>query len=127
MLAHRLRHRITIQQVVEEQDPESGSIGEIWVNVYANVPAEVLTGLGREFVQSAATQAEYNARMNIRWFPGLNTKMRIIWEGSTYNIVSIETDVTARQEYRLKVISTGPVEAPAEIDLTWDSTDIYYY
>ena len=127
MLAYRLRHRVSIQQVAEEQDPETGATGNIWIDLYTDVPAEVLTGVGREFVQSAATQAEYNARINLRWFPGLHPKMRIVWDGMTYNIVSIETDATARQEYRLKVISTGPIEAPAEIDLTWDTTGTYYY
>lgn len=127
MLAHRLRHRIDIQQVAEEQDPETGAVGNVWVSLYTNVPAEVLTGVGKEFVQSASLQAQYSARINLRWFPGLHTKMRIVWDGNTYDIVSIETDATARQEYRLKVISTGPIEAPAEIDLTWDTTGIYYY
>lgn len=127
MLAHRLRHRIDIQQVAEEQDLETGAIGEVWVTFIANVPAEVLTGVGKEFVSSGATQAQYDVRMNMRWFSGLHTKMRIVWNGMTFDIVSIETDITAVREYRVKAISTGPIEAPAEIDLTWDTTGTYYY
>lgn len=134
MLAYRLRHRVSVQEVVEAQNPETGAISEIWVNVQLengtvldSVPAEVFTGHGREFNQSAALQSEYNARINMRWFPGLNTKMRIVWDGSTYDITSIETDITARQEYRLKVISTGPLVEPVEIDLVWNEAGIYYY
>lgn len=134
MLAHRLRHRVAVQQIVEAQNPDTGARTELWVNaqlpdatVLDAVPAEVLTGVGREYVQSGATQSEYSARMNLRWFPGLNTKMRIVWDGATFDIVSIDTDATARQEYRLKVISTGPLVEPEEIDLVWSEAGVYYY
>jgi SPP1 family predicted phage head-tail adaptor len=67
-----------------------------------SVPAEVLTGPGREFIQSSAKQAETTARINFRWFPGLLPTMRILWDGKVYDITSIETDATARREYRLR-------------------------
>lgn len=110
MLAHRLRHRIEIQQLVEDQDSETGATVFSWVTVMLNnvtlnnVPAEVLTGPGREFSEAGATQAETSARINIRWFPGLLPTWRILWDGKTYNITSIETDITSRQEYRLRCI-----------------------
>lgn len=102
MLAHRLRHRVTIQELVEVQDTTTGAVTREWEDVYTDVPAEVLTGPGREFVQSGATQGEIDARINLRWFPGLTQKMRITWDTSVFNIISLETDMTARQEYRLK-------------------------
>ena len=105
MLAYRLRHRVTVQELVEVQDTTTGAVTRAWENVYADVPAEVLTGAGREFVQSGATQGEIAARINMRWFPGLTQKMRILWDTNIYNITSIETDATARQEYRLKCSS----------------------
>ena len=105
MLAYRLRHRVSIQELVEVQDTTTGAVTRGWEDVYTNVPAEVLTGPGKEFVQSGATQGEITARINMRWFPGLTQKMRIVWDMSVYNIVSIETDMTGRQEYRLKCSS----------------------
>lgn len=105
MLAYRLRHRVTVQELVEVQDTTTGAVTREWENVYTNVPAEVLTGPGKEFVQSSATQGEVTARINMRWFPGLTQKMRIVWDMSVYNIVSIETDMTGRQEYRMKCSS----------------------
>lgn len=109
MLASRLRHRVAIQEQVVTQDPNTGAITKAWQNVWLDsdteldsVPAEVLTGPGREFDQSDSVQAEVAARINLRWFPGLTQRMRIVWEGSIYNIGSIETDITARQEYRLR-------------------------
>lgn len=109
MLAHRLRHRIEIQERAEFQNPTTGEITVQWQTVYLDsntpldsVPAEVLTGPGREAIASGTTQSVEEARVNIRWFPGLSPKWRILWDGKIYGIDSIETDATARREYRLK-------------------------
>lgn len=112
MLAHRLRHRVAVQELVEVQDTNTGAIARSWENLWLDtnteldaVPAEVLTGAGKEFVQSGATQGQIAARINLRWFPGLTQKHRIVWDTNIYNIQSIETDITGRQEYRLKCVS----------------------
>ena len=102
MLAYRLRHRVTVQELVEVQNTTTGAVTREWEDFLADIPAEVLTGAGREFVQSGATQSEIAARINMRWFPGLTQKHRIVWDTNIYNILSIETDMTGRQEYRLK-------------------------
>ena len=109
MLAYRLRHRVAIQERVTVQNSSTGAVTTTWDNVWLDseteldsVPAEVLTGPGREFNQSGSEQAEITARINLRWFPGLTQKMRILWEGNIFNIQSIEMDATARREYRLK-------------------------
>ncbi len=111
MLSNRLRHRIEFQELVEEQDSETGAIVSTWATAQLNsdtildsVPAEVLTGPGREFRESGTTQAETSARINIRWFPGLSPEWRILWDGRIYNITSIETDATARREYRIRCV-----------------------
>lgn len=112
MLSHRLRHRVAVQEQVETQDPNTGALSVSWQNVTLsggtvlnNLPAEVLTGPGKEIFQAEARQGEIAARINTRWFPGLTQKMRIVWEGQNFNIQSIETDVTARREYRLKCVA----------------------
>lgn len=109
MEAQRYRHRITFQEKVAEQDSETGDTSYVWATVdldsdteLADVPAEVLTGPGREFNAADAKQAETTARINLRWFPGLQPTWRIVWEGRYYDILSIETDATARREYRLR-------------------------
>jgi SPP1 family predicted phage head-tail adaptor len=102
MLAQRLRHRVTVQQQVPEVTTYGEGVGYFWADVYTAVPAEVLTGPGREFNAADAKQAETTARITLRWFPGLDPSMRIVWEGKHYDILSIELDVTARREYRLR-------------------------
>ncbi|MCQ9615936.1 head-tail adaptor protein [Paenalcaligenes niemegkensis] len=115
MLAHRLRHRITFQVNGEGDRDDNGYLipgTGGWQTVtlpdgtkLADVPAEVLTGPGRETQGGAATQAETLARINLRWFPADEREMaawRIVWDGRVYNITSAETDITARREWRLR-------------------------
>lgn len=118
MRAGRLRHRIHLQWPVKGQDETSGDSTLTWATATLedgteldNVPAEVLTGPGREQKAAGATHAETAARINLRWFSGLSPEWRILWDGyfdsngdydgKIYNITSIETDATARREYWL--------------------------
>lgn len=122
MLAHRLRHRVTFQCLGGPQRDEDnviipGSGG--WQTAVlpdgtplVDVPAEVLTGPGREWVGAAAPQAEAAARINLRWFPVDRLEIvrwRLLWDGGIYNITSAETDTTARREWRLRC-ADGPTE-----------------
>ena len=118
MLAYRLRHRIEFQEMTEDSVDSNGyRVDGGWTTVYLDsdtaldsVPAEVLTGPGREWVAAGATQSEVSARINCRWFPANERDMaawRILWDGRIYNIISVETDVTARREWRLRVKDGG--------------------
>ncbi|SFY16343.1 phage head closure protein [Azotobacter vinelandii] len=109
MLAYRMRHRIQFQRRVQTQDPNTGEIIVSWETVLfsgrLDVPAEVLTGPGRELIAADAQQAETTARINCRWFPVDRLELytwRILWDGRIFNITSAETDRTARQEWRLR-------------------------
>ena len=109
MVAQRYRHRIAIEEVVETQDSATGAVTHTWLTVdldsdhdLSAVPASVLTGPGREPFAADTKLAETTARINFRWFPGLRADMRIVWDGRSFDILSIETDATARREYRLR-------------------------
>ena len=104
MLTQRLRHRVTFQDQVETQDQGTGDTLITWADVYADVPAEVLTGPGREFIESGAKQAETDARITLRWLPGIEQRMRVVWDGRFYNITGMDTDRTGRREWRLRCI-----------------------
>lgn len=103
-------HRVHLQEKVETQDPVTGSITHAWTTFYIDgnsdkpadsVPAEVLTGPGKEQIAADAKQAQTTARINLPWFAGLLPTMRILWDGRVYDITSIEIDRTARMQYRL--------------------------
>lgn len=106
--AGRYRHLVTIQALVDgDPDPLSGLPTKQWGDVFANVPAEVLTGPGREGAAAGAERAETDARINIRWMPGIDTQMRVIWESEPnakrpeFAIQSMELDATGMREIRL--------------------------
>ncbi|UXC34783.1 phage head closure protein [Cupriavidus gilardii] len=116
MLAYRLRHRVTFQRQVHAQDPGTGADIVAWQDAVlpsgaplVDVPAEVLTGAGKEFVSAATKNVDTTARINLRWFPGLEQDWRVLWDGRVYDIQSIETDVTGRREWRLRCVD-GPSE-----------------
>lgn len=108
MFTQRLRHRVAFESPTVTQDQYGGESIE-WVTasldsntLLSSVPAECLTGPGREAIQSNSKYAEDDLRVNCRWFPGLDYDWRIVWEGKNYDITSIETDVSGRREYRLR-------------------------
>lgn len=109
VLSQRLRHRITFERQVTTRDSE-GVASVVWDTVVLDesltelkdVPAEVLTGPGREFRETGQVQAELAARINCRWFPGLDASWRILWDGQVFNIGTWDTDLTGRREYRIR-------------------------
>lgn len=103
-------HRVHLQEKVETQNRVTGAISHAWATFYIDgdsdkpcdeLPAEVLTGPGKEAISADAKRAEASARITLPWFPGLLPTMRILWEGRVFDITSIELDRTARMEYRL--------------------------
>ncbi|WP_286938896.1 head-tail adaptor protein [Achromobacter sp. UBA4530] len=113
MLAYRLRHRVSIEELITFKGPD-GRV-ESWQTlaldsdtVFDAVPAEVLTGPGREVIASGAPQETGVARVAIRWFPISDERLgrcRLVWNGRAYRIESVETDRTARQEWRFRAVA----------------------
>jgi head-tail adaptor len=110
MQSSRLRHRVEFQFQVETNDPVNNAPIIAWQTATANgvqllsVPAEVLTGAGRELIASGTKLAETTARINVRWFPGLLVSWRVIWDGRIYDIQGLSTDITGRREWRLQCV-----------------------
>ena len=84
-LAHRLRHRITIEQKTAGADAWGQPV-ETWETVAAEVPAEVLPLSGREYIAAQAEQAGITTKITIRRMDGITAAMRITHEGAIYNI-----------------------------------------
>lgn len=110
MLARKYLHRIQFQVPVSRQDPLSGAEIVSWETaivsgkLLSSVPALVLTGPGREVIAAGSKHAETTARINTRWFEGLQASWRILWDGKAYNISGIATDITGRREYRMTCV-----------------------
>lgn len=105
MSAGRYRHRITIDHKVESRDGYGAPVID-WQPFATDVPAEVLTGPGRELRAANAPVDEVAARISFRYVSGIDQAMRVRWlhetgEELAFNIRSIEFDRTGRRETRL--------------------------
>lgn len=107
MKAGRLRHRIRFEENQPTQSRTTGALINNWVQaevpgvVLTAVPAEVLTGPGREHLAAGAKFHDVAARINLRWFPGFKPAWRLWWDGQVFEIISWSTDATGRRELRL--------------------------
>ena len=83
-----LRHRITFQKFTTTVN-ENGFEVEEWVN-FKTLWASVSNLHGREYFQAAAVQKENTVKFVIRYIPGIDTSMKILFKGNHYDITSID-------------------------------------
>ena len=98
-IAHRLRHRITIERKTAGADAWGQPV-ETWETV-AIAPAEVWPLSGREYIAAQAEQAGVTTKITIRYQAGIEPAMRITHDGKTYNIKAVLPDPTARRHLTL--------------------------
>jgi len=98
----KYRHKIEIQK--RDEDPDSA--GDLQANStwskhakpYAEVDHSVTSGSEED--QDEIVRAELDATFTTRWWHnhGVTTQMRIKYDGSTYNIISVEDSTGERKE-----------------------------
>jgi SPP1 family predicted phage head-tail adaptor len=103
-----LRHRITFQKLTTSVN-ENGFEVETWED-FKTVWAAVSNLHGREYFAAAAVQAENTVKFTIRYLTGLDTTMRIVFQGKQYNITAID-NIKYQNRYleikALEVVSGG--------------------
>ena len=98
MRAGRLRQRITIQQLTTTQDANTGEGIESWAD-HVTLWADVRPLNAREYIAAAATQAQLNAMVTIRYRSDIVPTMRIVYNGKTYNIDGVLPDSRSGREW----------------------------
>jgi SPP1 family predicted phage head-tail adaptor len=98
MKAGALRHRITVEQLTETQDPSTGAVSQAWTTFAADVPCDVLPLSGREILAAAAADSGQRMRFVIRYgnSVGVVPTMRISHESQLFNITEIVPDPSLR-------------------------------
>lgn len=104
--AGRLRHRVAIQERVQDQDSDTGDIVESWLTL-ATVWAAVEPLSGREFLAAAATQSLVTAKIIIRKRT-VDATMRVVHRGTIYNVAAVLADKDSGLEYLTLMCSEGP-------------------
>jgi SPP1 family predicted phage head-tail adaptor len=101
MTAPRLRHRVTLENFVTTQDMNTGAIVDAWQLFKQDVPAEVYSLSGREFVAAQAIQAGVTTKITIRYVDGVQPRMRVVQGSDVYNIKAVLPDPTLRRHLTL--------------------------
>lgn len=83
-----MRHRITIEKKVYGVT-ENGFSEDAYEPV-ATVWAEVIPVQSREYEKADTTQNEVRVRFRIRYLPGLEPSMEIIFSGARYEVISTQ-------------------------------------
>lgn len=110
MRAGVLRHRVTFQSLVVEQDSDGATV-EGWVDTFDRPqPAEISPLSGKEFISAQATQSEVSGRMRVRYRPEYRASMRAVHRGQVYKIIAVLPDADSGRDYLTLLTATGVSE-----------------
>lgn len=108
-MAPRMRHRVSFDAPITVRD-SSGNQRQEWLPITSlqNVPAEVLTGPGKESIPAAQPLTTVAARITLRYQSSLAAcyGMRVDHNGAEYHVESYFFDAGCRRWVTL-VCSTG--------------------
>lgn len=99
MQAGRLRQRVRIQEPVDAQNG-LGEMIRAWSTV-ATVWAAVEPLRGREFFDAEQVQAEISHRVRLRYRPGVDATMRVLFGSRVFQIQSVIDVDERRRELQL--------------------------
>lgn len=94
MQAGRLRHYMTIQQPTEAEDA-NGEIIQTW-STFANVWAEILPLVGKEYWASKQVIAEATGKIRLRYIANITAKMRALFGNRILNFVGPPINIEER-------------------------------
>ncbi|AVP57096.1 phage head closure protein [Pulveribacter suum] len=101
MQAGRLHEQIELQKFVSTTDGWGQPV-QSWTPL-ATVWAAVEPLAGREFIAAQAAQSEVTARVRIRWRGDVDSQVRVVHRGKTYNVQSVIDPRSERKELILMV------------------------
>jgi SPP1 family predicted phage head-tail adaptor len=107
MRAGKLRHRISIERSIETQDSSYNEPLLQWV-LFAEVSASITPLNGRELIRAKQVELEVDTEITIRYLDGLSPKMRIIYRGRIFEILSIINTEERNRELRLLCSEVKP-------------------
>ncbi len=83
----KLRHRIILEDKQITRDSFGAEVFE-WVQV-SEVWADISPLSGKEFVAFKQINAEISVRVTMRYQPGIDTEMRVLFKDKIFEILSI--------------------------------------
>jgi SPP1 family predicted phage head-tail adaptor len=84
-----MRHRITVQQMLEVADTTSGQPTRTWSNFASNIPAAFNDRRGGESFRGSQVEAQSQVVFTVRHISGYSPMMRVYFDGNYYGITSV--------------------------------------
>jgi SPP1 family predicted phage head-tail adaptor len=109
MKAGRLRHWLTFETLIEQQDSDGNKVQE-WVDAFdtnPRMPCEVQALSGRELIAAQAVQSRVTTRIRTRYRAGFDAMQRAVGGGVTYNIEAVIPDPDSRIRFVTLLASSG--------------------
>jgi SPP1 family predicted phage head-tail adaptor len=107
MRAGELRHRITIEKCVKGQD-SAGQVSLAWLPRWKAVPMGLVQQRGSESASDKQTGATGRLVMQCRWRKDVSVEDRVIWDGRTFGITSVDDPDGKKWEMVLNVSEGRP-------------------
>ena len=105
MKNRQFRHRVRIEELVEELDSNGALVSE-WTLI-AHRWCRVVPLSARELIAAAATQSKVTARIEMRHCDWITPTMRIVHRGKVYGIEGLLPDMKSGIEYLTLPVSEG--------------------
>lgn len=107
MRSGELRHIVTIQRPVYVVNSAGDSVITCWED-FAAVRAGIRHLTSNEADRFARLQTVVTHHVTLRYYPGVNDTMRLVWGGKILAIAEIGLDPTARKNLYLKCTELKP-------------------
>ncbi len=105
-IAGRKRHRITIQQATTAPDAAGQPI-PTWTTYLADYPVAIDQVTGGETLRGRQVSAQAMLVFSGRWYPGVTTQMRVVYDSRTLGIVRASDPYGDRRELRIECKEAG--------------------
>lgn len=109
MKAGRLRHWLTFETLVTEQDSDGNAV-EAWVDAFdtnPRMPCDVEALSGRELIAAQSLQSRITTRIRTRYRPGFDAVQRARDATTIWNIEAVITDPDSRIRWVTFLCSSG--------------------
>ena len=108
MQSGKLRHRLSLQEQGQTQDPNTGQLVVKWQEV-DKLWASVEPLSAREFIAAKTHQSQVSARVVIRATDGINASQRLVdtRTGAVYNIEGVLRDPKSGHHWMTLPVSEG--------------------
>lgn len=107
MRAGSLRHRVTIEGLVTDQDSDGATV-DAWVPVFDGpISAAILPMSGRELIAAQAVQSKLSVRIKVRYRAGFKPTQRAVHRGTYYSIEAVVSDNESGFDWLTLMCSSG--------------------